>query len=229
MPETPLAIATMNNSTIYASSAGISSVSSPSTGTYQVNFDATTQSQRTATHDAAIICLAQTPSTSTTTTYRLLHKYEYHYSTQSYAQIAYRRYTGSGFGTLVAPGYHTIVVTNNQPEVIEYHGVLAAGRFDNTTLSSAQHGITSLSNIGTGINTINFETAVTSKFTTPETQMPVLFQHYIDGGQNTFDQCYSRNATSITLKSINNLGTAYVATGSIMVFNIFKPPTGINI
>ena len=219
MAETPIAIATMNNSTIYAS-YGITRVTNSSSGTYRTNFDSATQTYRTATHDAAIICQAQTPSTSTGTTYRLLNKYEYHYSTQSYAQVGYRNVTGSPFGNLVSPGYHTIVVTTDQTDNLSGMYDLAAGRFSTSTLSSAQHGITSLSNVGTGINTINFESAVTSNFTSPATQMPILFQHYITSAQNTVDQCYSRNASSITIRSASTAGTAYVATGSIMVFNL---------
>jgi hypothetical protein len=219
MAETPIAIATMNNSTIFAS-FGITSVTNSSTGTYRTNFNTATQTYRTSTHDAAIICQAQNPSTSNFT-YRILHKYEYHYSVQSYAQLGYRRVTNSAFGVFIAPGYHSVVVTTNQTDILSDMFVLAAGRLAGGTLSSASHGITSVTNVITGAYTITFASAVTSNFATPQTQMPIFFQHYIGGGFNTVDLCYARTSTSITIRSITNGGTSTINTnGSIIVFNL---------
>lgn len=216
---TPIAIATMNNGTIFKS-YGITSVDNPSTGTYRTNFDQITQNFRTSIHDAAIICQAQTPTTSNSLL-RILHKYEYHYSVQSYAQIGYRRVTGSGFGNFIAPGYHTIVVTSNQSTVLSNLFVIAACRFDtNGTLSSAQHGITSFTRTSTGIHVVNFQNGVTSNFSSPQTEMPILFQHYIPDGNNTVDQCRARNNNSITLWSITSGGTSLNGQGSVLVFNI---------
>lgn len=208
MAETPVATCAANHTTIYGSH-GVSSITAHGTGNYSYNFDSTTQGYRTSTHDSCNIVSAQTPYTGNTYSYRMLQRYNYHFtSSQSrvnvYTSNVY--YNSYFYGLLRNPGYHTLVSTAGGTQDIDECDVVGAVRFStNASISTWETGTSSVSDLGTGILRVNWTTAFQNNFSDYRAAA-IQFQFYVSG-YYVCDMVYRRAAGYIDIQSVDSGGT----------------------
>jgi len=209
MAENPVATCAADGTTIFGSH-GVSSITYHGTGYYSFNFDSTTQGYRTTSWDACNISSAQTPYTGNTYSYRMLQRYNYHFtSSQSRVNVYTTNvyYNSYFYGLLRNPGYHTLISTSGGTQDVDECDVVGAVRFStNASISQWETGTSSVSDQGTGILRVNWTTAFQNNFSDYRAAA-IVFQSYISGGYNAVDMVYQRGTSYIDIQSVDSYGS----------------------